>query len=62
MRLRFTIRDLLWLTVVVAIVAGIWREAAAEQSLTGRQLSYFTGTRQSAIQKECLERHQHSDL
>ena len=28
MPLRFTIRDLLWLTLVVAIIAGIWRESA----------------------------------
>jgi hypothetical protein len=26
MKLRFTIRDLLWLTLAVAIIAGIWRD------------------------------------
>ncbi len=26
MRLRFTIRDLLWLTVVVALSVALWRE------------------------------------
>jgi hypothetical protein len=26
MRMRFTIRDLLWLTLVVALAAGWWRE------------------------------------
>ena len=25
MHIRFTIRDLLWLTLIVAIAAGLWR-------------------------------------
>ena len=29
MPLRFTICDLLWLTLGVAIIAGIWREASS---------------------------------
>jgi hypothetical protein len=31
MRLRFTVRDLLWLTVVVALFAGYWHERSRHE-------------------------------
>ena len=32
MRLRFTIRDLLWLTLVVALVVGWWIDRRADST------------------------------
>jgi hypothetical protein len=44
MRLRFTIRDLLWLTVVVALAVGWWLDRARieekRQALKSERLKY----------------------
>jgi len=54
MRLRFTIRELLWLTLVVALAAGWWIDHKRLTPLVVRR-DIFAGVNCGGIQKVTLD-------
>jgi hypothetical protein len=60
MRLRFTIRDLLWLMVVVALATGWWLDK--QLVAHGRHAALMAARARSVAQDEALARQANKNL